>query len=264
MPDFSLENLHGREAGTLICGVDEAGRGPLAGPVVAAAVIWPANITDDALTHIRDSKKMTAAQRDAAFELITSTCVYAIAEASVQEIDTINILQASMLAMRRAVEGVGDMLKGGRTIPLPLAGGVRGGLATKAPMSKSPPPSPEFTPAKAGASGRGAAPFPPQSTPTYFIHLALIDGNRCPTLPCKAIPIIKGDDKSLSIAAASILAKVTRDRMMEKLASEYPGYGWERNMGYGTKQHMQALQELGLTPWHRTSFAPVQLRKIAG
>jgi ribonuclease HII len=199
MPDLNFEIAHGRNAGKIICGVDEVGRGPLAGPVVAAAVVIPmAGLPECLAAKINDSKKLSEKSREEIFPAITELCACSIAEASVREIDEMNILNASLLAMRRAVEG----------------------------LSSKP-------------------------------DTALIDGNRSPTLCCPAFPIIRGDGKSLSIAAASIIAKVTRDRMMKKLAEEYPGYGWERNAGYGTAAHMEALRILGATRWHRESFAPV-------
>jgi len=199
MTDFSYETQFGRSDGKIICGVDEVGRGPLAGPVMAAAVILPLDISTALLTKIKDSKKLSALQREALFDPLRSCCQFAIAEANMDEILKYNILGASMLAMSRAVAS----------------------LKTK-------------------------------------IDMALIDGNRIPkSLPCKATPIIKGDNLSLSIAAASILAKVTRDRFMQKLAIQYPGYGWEHNAGYGTREHMEALNLLGTTLWHRDSFAPI-------
>lgn len=199
MPDLSLEKRHGRSKGKVICGVDEAGRGPLAGPVVAAAVILPLRLPSEIKKEIRDSKKMTAAQREALFMPLTQCCRASIAEASVQEITTLNILWASMLAMRRAVEGL--------------------------------PVKPD---------------------------IVLIDGHiRPPGLDCVAETVVRGDDLCLSIAAASIIAKVTRDRLMKQLAERHPGYGWERNAGYGTRDHLDALKKLGPTDWHRPSFAPV-------
>jgi len=206
MPDYHFENLAGREKGQIICGVDEVGRGPLAGPVVAAAAILPeGGLPEDIRPLIRDSKKLTPKRREALFPLLTGCCCYAVAECSVEEIDEINILQASLLAMHRAIQGL-----------------------------KTPP------------------------------HHALIDGNKAPpNLSCPTTLIVKGDDKSLSIAVASIIAKVTRDKLMQKLAIEHPGYGWEKNAGYGTAQHLEALQSLGPTVWHRTSFAPVaRLKRV--
>ena len=198
MPDLAFEEQHGFFTGKLVCGVDEVGRGPLAGPVVAAAVILPTSVPQILRDGIRDSKALTSRQRESLFEPIRAHCRYAVAESSVAEIDTLNILQASLLAMRRAVEGLG-------VLP----------------------------------------------------DMALIDGNRCPPLPCPAAAIIKGDARSLSIAAASILAKVTRDRLMTELAAQHPHYGWERNMGDGTAAHLKGLRAHGMTVWHRRSFAPI-------
>jgi ribonuclease HII len=198
MPDLSFEIAAGRNVGKVICGVDEVGRGPLAGPVLAAAAIIPADFPAALAARIRDSKKMTTRMREDIFPDLTAICPHAVAEASVAEIDSINILQAAMLAMRRAVAAL-------------------------------------------------------EATP----DLALVDGNRCPPLVCPAQAIVKGDDKSLSIAAASIIAKVSRDRFMAELAIKHPGYGWERNAGYGTAEHLAAMHRLGTTPWHRDSFAPV-------
>ena len=180
----------------LLCGVDEAGRGPLAGPVVAAAVILdPANPVEG----LNDSKKLSAKRRELlAIEIRAKALAWSVAEATVEEIDAINILQASMLAMRRAVEG----------------------LVVK-PVS------------------------------------ALIDGNRCPALACKAEAIVGGDGKMESIAAASILAKTTRDAGMRELHVAYPHYGFDRHMGYPTAFHLQALRDYGASPVHRRSFAPV-------
>lgn len=194
MPDFSRERASGYR---LICGVDEAGRGPLAGPVVAAAVIFTDEAHADARIH--DSKKLTAKTRDALFDHIMAHAHVGVGICSAQEIDAINILQATMQAMARAVEAL--------------------------------PHTPE---------------------------LALIDGNRLPKLLCKAEYIIKGDSISTSIAAASIIAKVTRDRMMTELAREYPHYGFEGHAGYGTPAHLEALKTHGPCPAHRRSFAPVR------
>ena len=195
-PHFALE----REAGApahAVCGVDEAGRGPLAGPVVAAAVILdPASIP----TGLSDSKKLGSARRTALFAALLPAAEIGIGMASVEEIDRLNILQATMLAMTRAI---------------------------------------------------GALPRVPQ--------LALIDGNRSPKdPPCPARTVVRGDATSLSIAAASIAAKVTRDRLMLALAESHPGYGFERHMGYGTAAHLDAISRLGPTPAHRRSFAPIR------
>lgn len=181
----------------LIAGVDEVGRGPLAGPVVTAAVILdPARPIDG----LADSKVLSEARREALYEEIRDKAqAWAIGRAEVEEIDAINILQATLLAMQRAV---------------------------------------------------AALPLPPQ-------HV-LVDGNRCPVLPCSAEAIIKGDGRVPVISAASILAKVTRDREMVELDQRYPGYGLAGHKGYPTKAHMAALAELGVTPIHRRSFAPVR------
>ncbi len=200
MPDLFHEIAAGWQDGKIICGVDEVGRGPLAGPVVAAAAILPAGgLPPELAGQIKDSKQLTARQREALFPPLTTCCHYAVAEASVAEIDRLNILWATMLAMQRAVAGL--------------------------------PVMPD---------------------------MALIDGNRCPALPCPALAIVKGDAQSLSIAVAAIIAKVTRDRIMARLDQEFPGYGWADNAGYGTAQHLAALQKNGATPWHRDSFAPVR------
>lgn len=198
MPSFEFEM---RFSGA-VAGIDEVGRGPLAGPVVAAAaIIDRGRAPPSLLALIDDSKKLTEARREKACAAIAgSGCVtFAIAEASVAEIDEINILQATFLAMRRALAGLA----------------VRPG------------------------------------------HV-LVDGNKAPPgLGCPAECIVGGDARSYSIAAASILAKVTRDRQMAELARQFPGYGWESNRGYGSAQHLQALKELGPTPHHRMSFAPL-------
>ena len=215
MPDFALEREHGTEA--LVIGLDEAGRGPWAGPVVAAAVWLDAARAPEAfLVRLNDSKLLKPAARAALFEDLAAasragTAAFGIAQGSVAEIDEVNILQASLLAMRRAAERLGETL--GKTL------------------------------------GR-----PPDA--------ALVDGKQAPQLACPARAVVKGDSRSLSIAAASILAKVTRDRLMQELAARHPGYGWERNMGYGTAEHRRALERLGVTPEHRRSFRPIRERLI--
>lgn len=182
----------------LDCGVDEAGRGPLAGPVVAAAVILD---PFRPIAGLDDSKKLSAKRRgELAVEIRAKAIAWAVGEASVEEIDRINILQASLLAMQRAVEGLGVI-------------------------------------------------------PT----LALIDGNCCPKLSCPTRAIIGGDGQVAAIAAASIIAKTVRDAGMVVLHAAYPMYGFDRHMGYGTKVHLQALHDYGVTPVHRRSYAPVAL-----
>ena len=192
MPDYSIE----QEIGGIVAGVDEAGRGPLAGPVVAAAVVLDFHRIPEG---IDDSKKLPRDRREALHGLISATAHIGIGIASVEEIDSINILQATFLAMVRAID---------------------------------------------------ALPVRP--------HHLLIDGNQKPKqLPCACRTVIGGDAISLSIAAASIIAKVTRDRMMVQLAQAHPHYGWERNAGYGTPEHQRALSLVGISPHHRKSFAPV-------
>jgi len=182
-----------------IAGVDEVGRGPLAGAVVAAAVILD---PDNPITGLTDSKKLTEKKREIlSSEIKQKSLCWALGRAEIEEIDEINILQASLLAMKRAVEA----------------------LSTE---------------------------------PDH----CLIDGNRCPDLKCSSEAIVKGDLKIQSIGAASIIAKVARDNEMVELDSRYPGYGLAKHKGYPTKFHIQALEDLGVTPIHRTSFAPV--RKI--
>ncbi len=205
MPDFTHEDAAVAEGYAIICGVDEAGRGPWAGPVVAAAAILDLDtLSTDMRNRIDDSKKLKPAAREALFDLIVGVARTGVGVASVEEIDADNILQATMMAMARAVADLG-----------------------------APPPD-----------------------------LALIDGNRTPPLACPARAIVRGDALSLSIAAASIIAKVSRDRMMVELDGRYPGYGWAHNAGYGTAEHQAALARLGVTPAHRRSFRPI--RKILG
>lgn len=187
--------------GILLAGVDEVGRGPLVGAVVTAAVILD---PEQPINGLADSKKLSEKRREALFvEIKEKALAWCIAEASVSEIDEINILHATMLAMQRAVEGL--------------------------------KPEAEFV---------------------------LVDGNRCPELPCPSMPVVKGDARHGAISAASILAKVTRDRQMVALEKEYPGYGFAKHKGYPTKQHMAALQELGPIPQHRRSFKPVQMQLL--
>ncbi len=198
-PDWSAEQGMMARLGGPVCGVDEVGRGPLAGPVVAAAVILN---PDEVPVGLNDSKKLSAKKRDRLHDAIMEKAVaVSIAEASVEEIDEINILQASMLAMRRAVAGL-------------------------------------------------------SVTPVG----ALVDGNRAPGLDMETETLVKGDSRSLSIAAASIVAKVFRDRLMQKLHKIHPEYDWAQNAGYGVAKHMAALELVGVTPFHRKSFAPI--RKI--
>jgi len=184
----------------IIIGLDEVGRGPLAGPVVACALVLPA---DPALIPpgIADSKILSPAKRALLAPLLQECCVYALGEASVAEIDALNILQATFLAMQRAVSAL--------------------------------------------------------SVSHHDCHI-LVDGPHVPPgLPFPSTAVVDGDAKVPAIAAASIIAKVFRDDLMQKLAAQHPGYGWERNAGYGTREHLEALAQHGVTPHHRTSFAPV-------
>ena len=201
MPTLEME----RAAGGRVAGVDEVGRGPLAGPVVAAAVVLPLHAPATLLDLLDDSKKLTEPRRLAAYAALLAAGVeIGIGAASVAEIARLNILRASMLAMRRAV---------------------------------------------------GRLPAAPD--------LALVDGNRPPGLACAVQCVVGGDALCLSIAAASIVAKVVRDRGMQRLATRWPGYGWETNVGYGTAAHLDGLQRLGPTRHHRAGFAPVaQLQMV--
>jgi len=193
IPDFLHEMRH--HPG-LVAGVDEAGRGPLAGPVVAAAVILHA---DDCPDGLNDSKQLTAKRRAALeIEIKARARCWGVGVASVEEIDQINILWATMLAMTRAVEAL-----------------------------------------------------------EHDCAHVLVDGNRCPTWRWASTAVVEGDAKCLSIAAASIIAKETRDRMMVEAAAQHPHYGWDTNKGYGSARHLAALREHGPTPLHRRSFAPV-------
>lgn len=201
MVDFEIENGYAKEGFKAICGIDEAGRGPLAGPVYAAAVILP---PDCEIEGLNDSKKLTEKKREALFDVIKEKALaYGIGTASEKEIDEINILNATFLAMKRAVEKL------------------------------------EIKP-----------------------DLALVDGNREPHISddIKEITIVKGDAKSMSIAAASVLAKVSRDRFMLEMAEKYPQYEFEKHKGYGTKLHYERIAEYGISEIHRRSF----LKKIIG
>ncbi len=202
MPDLALERRYGGN----VAGVDEAGRGPWAGPVLAAAIILDRSAACRKFANqVDDSKRLSAKRREALLAQLADLAERHVAwigigTADVAEIDRLNILAASLVAMRRAVAALG-----------------------RAPDH------------------------------------ALIDGRHTPPgLACTAEPLVKGDGRSASVAAASIVAKVTRDRQMSRLARRHPGYGWERNAGYGTAEHRDALHRLGPTPQHRTSFAPVR------
>lgn len=191
-PDYRIES----EYDGIIVAIDEVGRGPWAGPVMtAAAILDPHNIPEG----LDDSKRLPPARREALYAAIRATARVEIGIASVQEIEELNVLGATKLAMRRAYDALGVQAA-----------------------------------------------------------IALIDGNQPPELPCPTRCIVGGDGLCVSIAAASIVAKVTRDRLMAELAKEYPGYGWETNAGYGTKEHQDGIARYGLTPHHRRNFAPIR------
>ena len=193
MPDFILENELKQKGYNFICGVDEAGRGPLAGPVCAAAVILPENVI---IEDLNDSKKLSEKRREELFPIILEKAVCtSVAFASVEEIEKLNILNATFLAMQRAVEGL--------------------------------------------------------KIPADF---ALIDGNRIPKLNISANAVVKGDGRSMSIAAASVLAKVSRDRLMLEYDKLYPQYNFAKHKGYGTKQHYEAIANYGICNIHRKTF----------
>jgi ribonuclease HII len=206
VPDFVIE----RQCDGIVCGIDEAGRGPLAGPVVAAAVILDQRRFRGELRRVLDDSK--ALSRELRERCYAGLCAgvpggvvaIGVGAASAAEIDRINVLRADLLAMRRAM------------------------AALEARTGKRP-------------------------------AIALVDGNVAPSLLCAVRTIVRGDSSSLSIAAASIVAKVTRDRIMRTLARRYPGYGWETNAGYPTAEHIAAIRRLGVTPHHRRSFAPIRL-----
>jgi ribonuclease HII len=205
MPDFSFERKAGAGEGRIVVGIDEAGRGPLAGPVVAAAVILDYRRFPRSLrSKVDDSKKLPPELREHLYERLQGHARIGVGMASCIEIDRINILRASLMAMRRALDALGL--------------------------------SPDH---------------------------ALIDGNVCPDLPCAATTIVEGDGKSFSIAAASIVAKVVRDRLMRAMASYHPEYGWDHNAGYSTPEHLGALARFGPCLQHRRSFYSVRKHLLA-
>ncbi len=195
MPDLSREiSIGGR-----IAGIDEAGRGPWAGPVIAAAVVLnQSKMPEELRLGINDSKVISAAKRERIFSTLHLCADIGVGRAEVNEIDETNILNATFMAMKRALQSL-----------------------------------------------------------SVSVDVALVDGNQAPNLPCKVETLVKGDALSLSIAAASIVAKVHRDREMTMLAKTFPGYGWEKNAGYGTKEHREALASIGVTPHHRKTFSPI-------
>jgi len=198
VPDFSIEKNVCKK---IIAGLDEAGRGPLCGPVVAGAVVFKKYDFDD-MPIISDSKQMSKKQRNIAYDWLTNNpnIIWAVAQCSAQEIDEMNILQASLTAMKRAVCALG-----------------------------------------------------------LDVEYCLVDGNKMPK-DLDGEPVVKGDAKSLSIAAASIIAKVTRDRIMTELSQKYPQYEWEKNAGYPTQQHLQAIDKYGINEHYRKTYRPVKER----
>lgn len=197
---YEFENQAHMDGYSVVCGVDEAGRGPLAGPVYAAAVILPDGLED---MGINDSKKLSEKKREMLFDMITEKATaYGIGFATEKEIDEINILNATFLAMKRAVDAMG-----------------------------------------------------------VKPDLVLVDGNRKPSTGYEEITIVKGDSKSISIAAASVLAKVSRDRYMKELSEKYPEYKFEQHKGYGTKLHYEMIEKYGILPDHRKSFLKKILEK---
>ena len=206
MPDFSREReflATRRGTGGGVAGVDEAGRGAWAGPLVAAAVVLRSDADGDPeLANLDDSKQLSAPERDRLAHILHAGHQVAVCVIPAAEVDRLNVLGATMRAMTRAVR---------RLLPGP--------------------------------------------------GFVLVDGNRLPPdLPCRGVAVVRGDGSVLTIAAASVIAKTVRDRLIMNLAVRYPGFGWERNKGYGTKEHIRALEKLGITPEHRKSFAPI--RKI--
>lgn len=227
------------ENSAIVVGIDEVGRGPLAGPVVACAAVLK---NPDALLTLNDSKKLSRPKREAMFDAVKDACAcYAIASASVEEIDEINILEADFLAMRRALQALGfpDLNETAPEIPIE----VKGSFNAVMPDSLSP------------RTCSGAA------SPSCPDILIAVDGNlKIRGVPAeKQMPIVKGDGRIASISAASILAKVFRDRYMDKLEELYPGYGFDKHAGYGTKAHLDAIRRQGFTPAHRKTFHPKSL-----
>ena len=242
--DGSLDLFAGNCAGAtgnrtaIVIGIDEVGRGPLAGPVVACAAVLK---SPDALLTLNDSKKLSRPKREAMFEQVKDACAcYAIASASVEEIDEMNILEADFLAMRRALQALGfpGLNETAPEIPIEVKGSLNEALNS------------------AVACHPGLVPGSPLALNANI--LIAVDGNlKIHGVSAeKQMPIVKGDGRIASISAASILAKVFRDRYMDKLEELYPGYGFDKHAGYGTKAHLDAIRRQGYTPAHRKSFHP--------
>ena len=223
----------------IVVGIDEVGRGPLAGPVVACAAVLK---SPDALLTLNDSKKLSRPKREAMFDAVKDACAcYAIASASVEEIDEINILEADFLAMRRALQALGFPGLNETAPEIPIE--VKGSLKDAANVILN-----EVQRNEGSSNG-------------YPNILVAVDGNlKIDKMPQDIqMPIVKGDGRIASISAASILAKVFRDRYMDKLEELYPGYGFDKHAGYGTKAHLDAIRRQGFTPAHRKSFHPKSL-----
>lgn len=223
-------------SGRIIVGIDEVGRGPLAGPVVACAAVLK---SPDILPSLNDSKKLTRPKREAMYEQVKDACIcYAIASACVAEIDSINILEADFLAMRRALTALG--MPGLEVSEPEMPVEVKGSLADCVTAFGARISSVDLLTA---------------ASPEVLV---VVDGNlKIHGVPEDIqIPVVKGDGRVASISAASILAKVFRDRYMDDLEKKYPGYGFDKHAGYGTKAHLSAIRKLGFTPAHRTSFHP--------
>ena len=227
MRNFAISQM-GENA--VVVGIDEVGRGPLAGPVVACAAVLK---TPDIMPALNDSKKLTRPKREAMYQDVQDACAcFAVASASVEEIDCMNILEADFLAMRRALQALG------------MPG-----------IKESAPEIPIFQ--KGSFADALGSPLTAQNS-----LLIVVDGNlKIHGMPEEMqIPVVKGDGRIASISAASILAKVFRDRYMDDLEKKFPGYGFDKHAGYGTKAHLDAIRRLGMTPEHRTSFHPKSLQ----
>lgn len=225
------------EKNAIVVGIDEVGRGPLAGPVVACAAVLKA---PDIMPELNDSKKLTRPKREAMFDAVKEACAcYAIASASVAEIDEMNILEADFLAMRRALQALGlpGLNESAPEIPVEVKGSFAEILGSPLTAHSSP-------------------------LTAHSSLLIAVDGDlKIHGIPAEIqMPIVKGDGRIASISAASILAKVFRDRYMDKLEEKYPGYGFDKHAGYGTKVHLDAIRRLGQTPEHRKSFHPKSLQ----
>ena len=273
--DGSLDLFAGNSAdatgnrAAIVIGIDEVGRGPLAGPVVACAAVLK---SPDALLTLNDSKKLSRPKREAMFEQVKDACAcYAIASASVEEIDEMNILEADFLAMRRALQALGfpGLNETAPEIPIDAKGSLNNVILNNAANNVilngaqrnegSSDSSSDVVMPDPAACHPGLVPGSPLALNANI--LIAVDGNlKIHGVPAeKQMPIVKGDGRIASISAASILAKVFRDRYMDKLEELYPGYGFDKHAGYGTKAHLDAIRRQGFTPAHRKTFHPKSL-----